>query len=230
MISPHEIDGCQFCHEFGSSYLDCLLRANIKGAYLPTIYKYSDHEHPLNFTIMPFSFNFQYKCCACGEMGKFVSDKCFQCNYDLHTKCALVITKDVILDNIKLFKAAFPSHYHEFKDFPGNLSMVFKDSHPEFALGIPKDVILHEVNRVGKFFQPLMLVNTRDLTKRQKIVIHDSLQIHIRIREELDIISEDLNAYSNETLPLQHANYLKTRIELFYYALELLDEYDSTTE
>ncbi|CAK7322734.1 unnamed protein product [Dovyalis caffra] len=96
------IDGCQFYHEFRSSCPDCLLRANIKGEYLPTIHNYIDHRHPLNFIIMPFSFNYQYKCCACDEMEKFVSYKCFQCNYDLHTKCALAVTKDVILRQMEL--------------------------------------------------------------------------------------------------------------------------------
>ncbi|CAK7322736.1 unnamed protein product [Dovyalis caffra] len=206
------IDGCQFCHEFRSSYPDCLLRANVKGAYLPTIYKYSDHEHPLNFIIMPFSFNFQYKCCACDGMGKFVSYKCFQCNYDLHTKCALVITKDVILHRINLLKKVLNS-----SDSLG----FWRDRRIEFASVITKDGILQEVNRLRT--EAKQNYNFLDkslvfvcLTEQERIVIGNCLKIYARIHEELDIISEDLNAYSiNETLPLQHANYPKTRIEFF---------------
>ncbi|CAK7322739.1 unnamed protein product [Dovyalis caffra] len=117
---------------------------------------------------MPFSFNYEYECCACHEMGKFVDYKCFQCNYNLHTKCAILRHRNPLEDlnhrRSRLLESLF-------------------DRHTDFALMTTEDVILH-IDKV--------------LDACQKIL------------EELDRISKDLGASSiDETLPLQHGNYLK---------------------
>ncbi|XP_025014519.2 jacalin-related lectin 3 isoform X2 [Ricinus communis] len=38
---------------------------------------------------MPFWYNYEYKCFACSEFGKFISYKCYSCKMDLHVTCAV---------------------------------------------------------------------------------------------------------------------------------------------
>lgn len=83
---------CRSCDEFSTRCYDCLLETNLQGGFLPSILHHKWHEHPLNFIIMPHGFNYQYLCCTCGKLGKSISYKCYDCNYDLHINCALLPT------------------------------------------------------------------------------------------------------------------------------------------
>ncbi|CAK7344453.1 unnamed protein product [Dovyalis caffra] len=50
-------------------------------------------------------------------MGNFVSYKCFQCCYDILTKCALVSTKDVILNQLNLAIKAVHMYFTAMRNF-----------------------------------------------------------------------------------------------------------------
>ncbi|KAF9676294.1 hypothetical protein SADUNF_Sadunf09G0123900 [Salix dunnii] len=82
----------RYLRELSPRCYDCLLETNLQGGFLPAILHHRWHEHPLNFIIMPHGFNYQYLCCTCGKLGKSISYKCYDCNYDLHINCVLLPT------------------------------------------------------------------------------------------------------------------------------------------
>ncbi|KAJ9189006.1 hypothetical protein P3X46_000349 [Hevea brasiliensis] len=80
---------CGNCEEFLDDCCDCLLQTHLNHGFLPTILHSGRHKHFLNFIIMPFKYNYQYKCCVCDKLGSSVSYKCYDCFYDIHVNCAL---------------------------------------------------------------------------------------------------------------------------------------------
>lgn len=88
-----ETHKCRVCASYSSECSSCLLQTHIRCGILPTICRYQRHEHPLSFVIMPFWFDYEYKCYDCGEYGKFIGYKCHGCCLDLHPSCAISKTK-----------------------------------------------------------------------------------------------------------------------------------------
>ncbi|KAF2319848.1 hypothetical protein GH714_019605 [Hevea brasiliensis] len=80
---------CKVCESYSSKCNNCLLQTHIRCGVLPTICRHERHEHPLSFVIMPFWFDYEYKCYECDEFGKFIGYKCFGCCLDFHTSCAI---------------------------------------------------------------------------------------------------------------------------------------------
>ncbi|KAF2300317.1 hypothetical protein GH714_011733 [Hevea brasiliensis] len=80
---------CGNCEEFLDDCCDCLLQTHLNHGFLPTILHPKQHPHFLNFIIMPFKYNYQYKCCICDKLGSSVSYKCYDCFYDVHVNCVL---------------------------------------------------------------------------------------------------------------------------------------------
>ncbi|KDP38351.1 hypothetical protein JCGZ_04276 [Jatropha curcas] len=101
---------CNNCAEFSEDCYDCLFQTNVKHGFLPTILHQQRHQHFLNFIIMPFQYNYQYKCCICDKLGSSVSYKCYDCNYDVHVKCILPSTTWMRGNDYSLVSA---SSYHQ---------------------------------------------------------------------------------------------------------------------
>ncbi|KAJ9158917.1 hypothetical protein P3X46_024460 [Hevea brasiliensis] len=80
---------CKVCEAYSSKCNNCLLQTHIRCGVLPTICRHERHEHPLSFVIMPFWFDYEYKCYECDKFGKFIGYKCFGCCLDFHTSCAI---------------------------------------------------------------------------------------------------------------------------------------------
>ncbi|KAJ9154134.1 hypothetical protein P3X46_027501 [Hevea brasiliensis] len=80
---------CGNCEEFLDDCCDCLPQTHLNHGFLPTILHSSRHKHFLNFIIMPFKYNYQYKCCICDQLGSSVSYKYNDCFYDVHVNCVL---------------------------------------------------------------------------------------------------------------------------------------------
>ncbi|XP_022720080.1 uncharacterized protein LOC111277910 [Durio zibethinus] len=85
-----EICKCNICEEKKLSFLDChdcLFQTNMKSKFLPIVVNHESHAHPLNLIIMPPSLNYEFGCCGCGEFGKSISYRCYDCNFNLHVGC-----------------------------------------------------------------------------------------------------------------------------------------------
>ncbi|KAL4353541.1 hypothetical protein GQ457_06G020250 [Hibiscus cannabinus] len=87
---------CSICEEeskgrgFSRDCHDCLFETNmkLKEGSLPIVVNHESHSHPLNLIIMPISINYEYGCYGCGEFGKSISYRCYDCNINLHVGCA----------------------------------------------------------------------------------------------------------------------------------------------
>ncbi|XP_025013135.1 uncharacterized protein LOC8278885 [Ricinus communis] len=120
-MKPHydfkEKHKCSNCEEFSYDCCDCLLQTHLNHGFLPTVLYHSQHQHLLNFVIMPLKYNYQYLCCACGtiqlqndqhrlsltsqdDSGEYYCDicdregdlgqlfyQCEDCDFAIHVKC-----------------------------------------------------------------------------------------------------------------------------------------------
>ncbi|KDP38358.1 hypothetical protein JCGZ_04283 [Jatropha curcas] len=102
---------CNNCEEFSEDCYDCLFQTNVSHGFLPTILHHQRHQHFLNFIIMPFQYNYQYKCCICDKLGSSVSYKCYDCNYDVHVKCILPST--IRMPGHGYYSLVSASSYHQ---------------------------------------------------------------------------------------------------------------------
>ncbi|XVF42070.1 hypothetical protein PTKIN_Ptkin01aG0330500 [Pterospermum kingtungense] len=76
--------------DFSDSCHDCLFQTNMKGEFLPIIVNHESHAHPLNLVMMPLSYNYEFRCAACGDFGHSISYRCYDCNFNLHVSCILL--------------------------------------------------------------------------------------------------------------------------------------------
>ncbi|KDP47163.1 hypothetical protein JCGZ_00054 [Jatropha curcas] len=97
---------CNNCEEFLYGCCDCLFQTNLELGFLPAILYDIDeaHQHFFNLIIMPFKYNYQYKCIICDEVGSSVGYKCYDCNYDAHVNCILPIVEKT---QIKAYQTIF---------------------------------------------------------------------------------------------------------------------------
>ncbi|OMO98994.1 C1-like protein [Corchorus olitorius] len=77
-------------YRFEKEKVYCLLQTIINGKLLPLVVNHESHAHPLNLIIVPISFNYEFGCCGCGDLGKSISYRCFDCNFNLHVRCVLL--------------------------------------------------------------------------------------------------------------------------------------------
>ncbi|KAG8492404.1 hypothetical protein CXB51_009684 [Gossypium anomalum] len=93
-LPPKKLKSCEMCElnkkDFSVSCRDCIFETNMEGKFLPLIINHESHLHPLNLIMMPPSFDYKFRCCGCGELGKSISYRCYDCNYNLHVGCVLL--------------------------------------------------------------------------------------------------------------------------------------------
>ncbi|OMO98998.1 C1-like protein [Corchorus olitorius] len=95
-FQKEQIQKCKICEEDHNrnrdayECSDCLVQINIKGKFLPIVVIHESHTHPLNLIMVPISVNYEFGCCGCGELGKSISYRCFDCNFNLHVDCLLL--------------------------------------------------------------------------------------------------------------------------------------------
>ncbi|KAJ9166224.1 hypothetical protein P3X46_021005 [Hevea brasiliensis] len=111
-----DMQKCANCEEFQDDCCDCLLQTHLRHGFVPTILYPKQHEHFLNFIIMPFKYNYQYKCCVCDELGSSVSYKCYDCFYDVHVNCILPGTIKMNNGQYSFFLDSSSSHHDEPED------------------------------------------------------------------------------------------------------------------
>lgn len=87
-----DMERCNSCVSFSyKSCSDCLFLTHLKCGLLPSVLNHEGHEHPLGYVITPHSYNHQYECGACGNMGMSSSYRCLHgCNLDFHVSCVLL--------------------------------------------------------------------------------------------------------------------------------------------
>ncbi|PPS13496.1 hypothetical protein GOBAR_AA07084 [Gossypium barbadense] len=93
-IRPEKQKRCETCElnnkDFSVSCRDCIFKTNMEGKFLPLIINHGSHPHPLNLIMMPTSYDYKFRCCGCGELGKSISYRCYDCNFNLHVGCVLL--------------------------------------------------------------------------------------------------------------------------------------------
>ncbi|XVF06190.1 hypothetical protein REPUB_Repub06bG0026100 [Reevesia pubescens] len=93
-FSEKQMYKCNICElekkGFSRDCHDCLFQTNMKGEFLPIVVNHESHAHHLNLIIMPPTLNYEYGCCGCGEFGKSISYRCYDCNFNLHVDCVLL--------------------------------------------------------------------------------------------------------------------------------------------
>ncbi|KAA3453044.1 C1-like protein [Gossypium australe] len=93
-LPPEKLKRCETCElnnkDFCVSCRDCIFETNMEGKFLPLIINHGSHSHPLNLIMMPPSYDYKFGCCGCGELGKSISYRCYDCNFNLHVGCVLL--------------------------------------------------------------------------------------------------------------------------------------------
>ncbi|GFY81121.1 hypothetical protein Acr_01g0009300 [Actinidia rufa] len=67
----------------------CLFETNLRCKILPSVINHNCHQHLLCIKTCPISIAYEYKCKACGDLGKHVSYHC-ECGFAIHPNCALM--------------------------------------------------------------------------------------------------------------------------------------------
>lgn len=90
-VFPQE-PGCCLCEIHEKDFFECsecLFKTNILSGCLPSVINHMFHRHPLLLLMYPSSYDFKFMCLGCGDPGKDVTYKCFECNYTCHPSCVM---------------------------------------------------------------------------------------------------------------------------------------------